>query len=679
MWVTYHIQVSPLRVPTAFTPNAMNVNQAHIRDGVLVEQARSILLNIPSLYVLLSVASILLGITFADTAPPALTIYVPIGAVIFCAWRSLLWKRAADFPTDAALARSMLRRMEIITVPLCVMLGLWLWSLVPYANPTEKMYLAFFTGLTGASVTIYAMPRPRIVAMTLVTTFAGYVAIFGSDKSPLYQLIGCELVVIFVTFYRVSCGVAQRVEQGVVLQAELLAQHQNATALANENRALAMSDTLTGLPNRRRFFEEIEIRFEAARGRNLPIVGLVDLDGFKQINDVFGHTAGDAVLVAVANRLKHILGADGVPSRLGGDEFSFILSNRNSIREARTIAGEILDAIALPIDLPSGDKGRVSASIGFSSPEFPVDVATDLLEQADFALYRAKEAGAGAVVEFSGAHADTLRREHNVQLCFRNADLARELRLVFQPVVDSTSGRVVRFEALARWESPLLGSVSPLEFVAIAEKSGMTSRLTRMVLRKTIDQLLDWPGDVRVSINLSAQDIISEDTTNGLVDLLHGAPEQVRRRMTLEVTETSFMSDFNEARRNLMKFQALGLTIALDDFGTGFSSLRYLQELEFDIVKIDRSFVSSLGTLEKSLGLVSTIQQLCRNMAIECVIEGVETQEQLAMARRAGCRLVQGYVYAKPLEPADAFRYISGENQFPPIQSTNARVCVDVA
>ncbi|MFN7169290.1 MAG: putative bifunctional diguanylate cyclase/phosphodiesterase [Pannonibacter sp.] len=646
---------------------------------MLIEQARGILQNIPSLYALLTVACLLLGVTFVDSAPPILTVFVPIAAVLFCVWRYFCWRRNNASKIDAATAPLLLKRMKALTIFMCLCLGGWLWSLLPYAGTTEKMYLAFFAALTGASVTILALSRPRIVAFTLSIVMIEYIAIFMTDGNRLYQLIGCEIFVIFVTFFQVSCSVARRLEQGVLLQTQLLAEHHKATELAAANRTLALSDTLTGLPNRRHFFEEIQNRFAEPKHHGLPIIGLVDLDGFKQINDVFGHAAGDAVLVAVSSRLRRILGTDGVPSRLGGDEFAFILSNKRSMNEAREMAAEILEAIATPIDLPSGDQGRVSASIGFSSLDFPADVATDLLEQADFALYRAKESGVGAVVEFSSAHADILRREHHVQHCFKTADLARELRLVFQPVVDSTNGEVVRFEALARWESPELGSVSPVEFVAVAEKSGMTNRLTQTVLRKTIDQLLDWPGDTKVSLNLSAKDIINEDTSDALVALLKATSESVRSRITLEVTETSFMSDFDAARRNIRKFQALGLTIALDDFGTGFSSLRYLQELEFDIVKIDRSFVHALCTHEKSFGLVATIQQLCRNMSIECVIEGIETEDQLIMARRAGCRLVQGYYYAEPLEALEAFRYISGAAQFSAFSKTGAERLVGAA
>lgn len=667
------------RVPNASYPDAMISHETLIRDGVLIEQARSILQNIPALYALLTVACVLLGVTFFDNAPKTLTVFVPIAAVLFCAWRFIHWRRTASLEIDAAAAQAMLQRMEVVTILLCLGLGAWLWSFLPYADTTERMYLAFFTALTGASVTIYAMPRPRIVAVTLSVVLIDYTAIFLMDGSQLFQMIGWELLVIFITFFKVSVGVAKRLEQGVILQTQLVAEHSHATALAAANHTLALSDTLTGLPNRRYFFEEIQNRYADPNDLRLPIIGLVDLDGFKQINDVFGHAAGDAVLIAVARRLQHVLGSDTVPSRLGGDEFAFILSNKRSIGEARDIAAELLEAIAAPIDLPSGDQGRVSASIGFSSLDFPVNAATDLLEQADFALYQAKEVGAGAVVEFSSAHADILRREHLVQQCFKTADLSRELRLVFQPVVDSSSGDVVRFEALARWESPELGSVSPVGFVSIAEKSGITDRLSQTVLRKTIEQLSAWPSHTNISVNLSAKDIINEDTTDGLVALLKATSKSIRSRITLEVTESSFMSDFDAARRSIMKFQALGLAIALDDFGTGFSSLRYLQELEFDIVKIDRSFVRSLCSQDKSFGLVATIQQLCRNMSIECVIEGIETEDQLIMARRAGCRLVQGYYYTKPLEAPDAFRYISGTAQFSAFSNAGAERLVGVA
>ena len=395
------------------------------------------------------------------------------------------------------------------------------------------------------------------------------------------------------------------------------------------------------------------------------MIGLIDLDGFKPINDVFGHTAGDAVLVETARRLKRVLGDKASVSRLGGDEFAYILPRTVSQKEAKRIAQQIVNAMNEPVQLPNRDTSRVSASVGYSSRAFAVKSAHDLLEQADFALFRAKEHKVGQAIEFSASHAESQLREAVVHQALKKADLEKELRLVFQPIVNSTDGAVNRCEALARWDSPQLGSVPPLEFVAIAEKMGMTQQLTRVVVRKALEQLRRWPELPSMSVNLSAQDIISRETSDSLVAMILAEPESVRERLVLEVTESSLLNDMEEARYNLMKFRFMGLKIALDDFGTGYSSLRYLQELEFDIVKIDRSFGAAINTTARGLGLVATIQHLCRSLAIECIIEGIETREQLETARSAGCRLVQGYLYAAPLDALELHAYLTGEKKFP--------------
>ncbi|HPF24934.1 MAG TPA: EAL domain-containing protein, partial [Hyphomonas sp.] len=399
--------------------------------------------------------------------------------------------------------------------------------------------------------------------------------------------------------------------------------------------------------------------------------------GFKPINDVFGHAAGDAVLVETARRLREVLGEDARVARLGGDEFAYILHGGLSQAEVKKIAQSIVDAIAVPVRLPNDDTSRVSASVGYSSRNFAVTSARDLLEQADFALFRAKELKTGGAVEFSADHAQSQMREAVVHQALKKANLDEEIQLVFQPIVNSTDGEMTRCEALARWTSSELGSVPPLEFVSVAEKAGMTHHLTRVVVRKALEQLRAWPALPSMSVNLSAQDVISRETTDALVAMLLKEPERVRRRLVLEVTESSLLNDMEEARYNLMKFRFLGLKIALDDFGTGYSSLRYLQELEFDIVKIDRSFGVAINTKARGLGLVATIQHLCRSLGIECIIEGIETREQLEVARSAGCRFVQGYIYARPLEAREIEVYLRGEKRFPSyrelLQQTPAR------
>jgi diguanylate cyclase (GGDEF)-like protein len=427
---------------------------------------------------------------------------------------------------------------------------------------------------------------------------------------------------------------------------------------------MALTDMLTGLPNRRSFFQDVDVSCDPKTDKVLPVIGLIDLDGFKPINDVFGHTAGDAVLVETARRLTQVLGEGASVSRLGGDEFAYILPPSMTHEDVELVAQNIVAAMNEPFSLPSKEISRVSASIGYSSRSFPVQSARDLLEQADFALFRAKEQKIGRAVEFSASHVQTQMRDAVVHQALKKADLDAELRLVFQPIVNSTDGAMTRCEALARWDSPELGSVSPMEFVSIAEKAGMTQELTRVVVRKALEHLHLWPDLRSMSVNLSAQDIICRETSDALVAMFLAEPESVRRRLVLEVTESSLLTDLEEARYNLMKFRFLGLKTAIDDFGTGYSSLRYLQELEFDIVKIDRSFGGALDSKARGLGLVATIQHLCRSLSIECIIEGIETREQLEIARSAGCRFVQGFLYSPPLEAAGLTPYVTGEKSF---------------
>ncbi|HRX74003.1 MAG TPA: EAL domain-containing protein [Hyphomonas sp.] len=646
-------------------------------EAVMMEQLRAISQNIPALYLMLVIGVIALGSTFHGTAPNALTVGVPAFAVLFSGIRLAFWCKTRGALINPKKARRQMQRIEILTLVMFAGLGVWIWTLLPYANEVERLYLSFFTAFTGAASVLCGISRPRIVGACLVMTLAVYCTLFYDPKVRFYTYAVIQITAYYFVFFLASRSYKRRLAQSVVLLNRLNVENRRSTQLADSNQSLALSDMLTGLPNRRHFFQEVDAAFDPETDRILPVVGLVDLDGFKPINDVFGHAAGDAVLVETARRLREVLGEDARVARLGGDEFAYILHGGLSQAEVKKIAQSIVDAIAVPVRLPNDDTSRVSASVGYSSRNFAVTSARDLLEQADFALFRAKELKTGGAVEFSADHAQSQMREAVVHQALKKANLDEEIQLVFQPIVNSTDGEMTRCEALARWTSSELGSVPPLEFVSVAEKAGMTHHLTRVVVRKALEQLRAWPALPSMSVNLSAQDVISRETTDALVAMLLKEPERVRRRLVLEVTESSLLNDMEEARYNLMKFRFLGLKIALDDFGTGYSSLRYLQELEFDIVKIDRSFGVAINTKARGLGLVATIQHLCRSLGIECIIEGIETREQLEVARSAGCRFVQGYIYARPLEAREIEVYLRGEKRFPSyrelLQQTPAR------
>jgi len=653
-----------LRTTDIRTYRKMLQNARTPDEAVMMEQLRAISQNIPALYLLLTVAIAALGSTLLGSAPDWLTIWLPAAFFGFATIRLLAWRKMHQVLIDPDKARHQLKRIEFGTMLLFLGMALWIWALLPYANPQERLHFSFFAAFTGASSTICGISRPRLVGVCLAMTLAVFCFLFFSMSERFFYLATAQIGITYFVFFMASLSYKSRLAQSVALLNRLDVENRRSSELADTNRSMALTDMLTGLPNRRSFFQDVDSSYGPKADKILPVIGLIDLDGFKPINDVFGHTAGDAVLVETARRLKQVLGDGASVSRLGGDEFAYILPASMSQEAVEEIGQQIVSAMNEPFSLPSKEVSRVSASIGYSSRSFPVQSARDLLEQADFALFRAKEQKVGRAMEFSASHAQTQMRGAVVHQALKKADLDVELRLVFQPIVNSTDGEMTRCEALARWDSPELGSVSPIEFVAIAEKAGMTQQLTQVVVRKALEQLHAWPDLKSMSVNLSAQDIICRETSDALVAMFLTMPESVRHRLVLEVTESSLLTDLEEARYNLMKFRFLGLKIAIDDFGTGYSSLRYLQELEFDIVKIDRSFGAALDSKARGLGLVATIQHLCRSLSIECIIEGIETQQQLEIARSAGCRYVQGFLYSPPIEAADLAPYLTGEKGF---------------
>lgn len=642
-------------------------------EAVMMEQLRAIVHNIPVLYGVLSLAAVIHGLAFISTAPYYLTLLMPLFFISLSIIRLTYWTKNRAANLDPVIARRRLRVLEIITSCVFAAMVSWAWLLLPYADQEHRLYLAFVVSFTGAVGTLCAMPRPRIVALGLSGTFIAFCFMFLGDASPAYYFMAIVLAKCYLVFFLFARLHAQRVRKTIMLYYDLISENERASGLAESNRFLALSDTLTGLPNRRRFFEYITHFFGKCPHGQLPVVGLIDLDGFKPINDVFGHAAGDAVLVETAQRLKNLSSRySGAVARLGGDEFAYVLPWSTRPEDVNRFAHEVISAISEPFDLQNGDICRVSASIGYSSRRFDVGEAKHLLEQADFALFRAKESNRDMVMEFSSKHAGIKRREIRIQQAFKNADLDKEIYLLFQPVVNSSSGEVSYWEALARWDSPEIGTVSPGEFVPIAEKAGLTQEMTKVIFDKAIRQLREWPENFGVSVNLSAQDVNSPKCIDSLINKLADLPPALCRRVSIEVTESSLLTDFAEVRNNLLRFRELGVQIALDDFGTGFSSLRYLQELEFDTIKIDRSFISSISESEKSFGLVRTISRLCRTLSVACVAEGVETREQLEFVRSAGCTLVQGYFYAKPLSADDVLSYVNGELVFEGYRRANS-------
>ncbi len=430
------------------------------------------------------------------------------------------------------------------------------------------------------------------------------------------------------------------------------AQRAEREALAEKARVRVVADTdpLTGLANRRAFITELHARLEASA---VPAFGLalVDLDGFKPINDTFGHAAGDAVLVEVAARLAREAGGGALAARLGGDEFGLILTHGNEAGLAR--AGELLCGMLGAPYYVEGREFRISASAGLALLA-PADCdVPQALSRADVALYTAKQKGRGATALFTAELADANRRRIAIERALMEKTIGDRIGLSFQPIFDLATGQLRAFEALARWTDPLLGLVAPAEFIPIAEQINVIEQMSDTLLARAAAEAAHWPDAVRLSFNLSAVQLCAPRSAPRLLAIVkkHGLDPT---RLQIEVTETAMLGDFAMARLNLKRLRIAGARIMLDDFGSGFASISYLREMMFDAIKLDGALVRGAPESEVAVRLLKGVLALCASLRVPCVAEHIETEAQLALLRDLGCRDGQGFALGAPMQAAEA-------------------------
>ena len=357
------------------------------------------------------------------------------------------------------------------------------------------------------------------------------------------------------------------------------------------------------------------------------------------------------------------MGSDLVAARLGGDEFGLILTGFRDEDELLARGEMMCERMRVPFRM-DGFAVQMSGSIGLAVTEAEGIGAEELLKRADHALYHAKQGGNGSSILFSEELAERIRESLGVERHLRDANLEQEMSLFYQFVYDSDTEEIVGAEALARWDSPVLGSVSPSTFIRAAERSGTIGRLTEVLFRKMLDEFSDWPSHIFVSFNLSAHDICAPERILKLISIADRRGIDPRR-LTFEITETAVMHDFDRAQESLRLLKHFGARIALDDFGTGHSSLSYVHTLPLDRVKVDRSFVSEIENSAVTRAVVKTIIDLCDSLSLDCIIEGVETKGQLALLQSMGCSTFQGFLFSRPLDGVSARRFLvaSGNNE----------------
>ncbi len=497
-----------------------------------------------------------------------------------------------------------------------------------------------------AAIVMFVVIGGQVGAQT-VRTLVGNST--GADQVMVTALL-LNIALILLIWRRTS---ALSDEIDVYRQAEVRAQH------------LAMTDPLTNLFNRRAIKEKtLELSARASRrGKSIAFL-MIDLDGFKKINDLYGHDCGDLLLREVADRMRDVVPPSSVIARLGGDEFGICVVFEPEYPEAvDRIAEDMVDALARPITIADSQQ-TVTASIGISRPEIDCDSIDMLIRRADIALYAAKKNGRNGYSWFENGMEVELRSRNSLEGDIRAAIPNDEFVPYFEQQIDLVTGELVGFEMLARWVSPVRGLISPDDFIPVAEETGMIGDLSMSIIRKAMLEAKNWDPKLTISVNISPVQLKDPWLAQKIVKLLveTGFPAS---RLEVEITESSLFKNLSLAQSIVGSLKNQGIRIALDDFGTGYSSLAHLRALPFDRIKIDRSFVSSMLENAESAAIVSAIAGLGASLDVPITAEGIEDEKIIGKLRALGCTKGQGWFFGQPMNIDQARTLLAKKNLLP--------------
>lgn len=623
--------------------------------GLIKAQYIALSRQLPMMYFILLVNTLVLAGTHYLAAPAWLVVYCPLIMTVFGVMRAVEWWRVRNYIPGPEKMLAALRRTNRLAPLVAAAFTAWSLSLFPYGDVYGQAHVAFYMAITVIGC-IFCMMHllPAALATTAVVNTA-FVVFFVSTNNITFIATALDVLLVSIAMLSIL-----RVQYGDFTR--LVNMQARTERLSDENRRLANLDSLTGLANRRQFFSQLDIMLPRARAQNERLaVGLIDLDGFKPVNDLYGHSVGDKLLYQVGQRLTSMLGETVQLARLGGDEFALIMTDAKSDEQLRLFGEQICSRMREPfllVDIPI----QISASLGIATFPDLASSETEVYEYADYALYQSKRNRPGTVCLFCAAHRQQLNRQGLTEQALRRANLHQEFHVMFQPIMDIHSQRTVAFEALARWTSAELGHVPPCEFIPIAERIGIVNRLTIPLLSKALQAAAAWPAGIRLSFNLSAHDCGSEEATQQIVQLIQDSPFDPSC-LDLEITETAAIQDLAQTQRAIALFRSLGCGISLDDFGTGYSSLSQIHALSLTKLKVDRTFVTDIHLNPASFKIVKSLIALCQDMTLECIVEGVESDAELAALKSLGCTSAQGYLFSRPMPHSEIALWFEREYQ----------------
>jgi diguanylate cyclase (GGDEF)-like protein len=433
----------------------------------------------------------------------------------------------------------------------------------------------------------------------------------------------------------------------------------------------ALHDTLTDLPNRALFLEHL--RRAMARSplhKKSFAVLFLDFDGFKLINDSLGHAEGDNLLKMIARRLESLLRGDDIVARLGGDEFTILLNELTLPEDVLTVVERINRLFSEPFRIGGRDV-FISASVGIAMRDQKYECPEEMLRDADIAMYRAKSAGKARHEIFNQDMREQVNQRLRIETELRMALERKQFAVFYQPIMHLTNNRIIGFEALIRWLHPERGLVFPNDFIPVAEDTGIIIQIGEWVLEESCRQIREWQtrfpdqADLTISVNLSCKQFIQHDLARRVAAILRDT-QLTPHHLRLEVTESHLMENSEMAITIMNDLRELGVQLSIDDFGTGYSSLSYLQRLPINYLKIDRSFINVMNANHENGEIVKAIVMLAKNLQMEVIAEGIETEDQAARLVNLDCTLGQGYLFSKPTDAAQAEAILRDTPAFTP-------------
>ncbi len=555
-------------------------------------------------------------------------------------------------PSHALMVKR-LRQTIWFAAVVCLIVCTRCLYLLRTGDDAAHMAVMLFGGLTaiGVSYGLTALPMAGWIPLILVIGPISITALLSHDGRFAGAAFG--LVVAAILTMRLL-GAHSRHFAMIVHSRSTIAREQEQVEHARQEALLAATtDFLTGLPNRRAFVAALDAAM--AGPKSSFALAILDLDRFKAVNDTFGHAVGDELLNEVARRLVYAVGASGLVARLGGDEFGVLLRDVFKPRDAKLRGDQIVQEVNGPAVI-QGREFTVTASCGVGlSCRVEEPTPSRLLADADLALYEAKDNPGGGAAVFELRMEAPRRRRAEIERALQLPGMVDRLRVVFQPIFDLKSGKIIANEALARWQDPELGGISPAEFVPIAEQLNAIDDINSRLMALAFEAAHTWPSDVRLSFNLSAVQLCSPGCAKAVLGALKRAWLDPAR-LQVEVTETALLADHERARSNLAELKRAGTTIVLDDFGAGYASIGYLRALKFDQIKLDGGLVTAAQHSADGKKLLRAVVGLCEILGVSTVAEHVESADLLKLVTDLGCTAGQGFWLERPIEAQEVPR-----------------------